>query len=204
MTPILWGRRSSVNVQKAMWMLAEIGLEHERIDAGFTYGQVLTDAFSQMNPNRRVPVWQEGDFTLWESHAIVRHLATRGGPVGHDAWADQWMEFVTSTLQSPFISVFYQKVRLPEHKRSKAVLAKQSDLLNAALAIVESRLSTVDWLNGYGLSTAEIAMGPVMHRIFDVDWDRKDIPAVQRWLERLQDRPAHRDCVMTSYEELRA
>ncbi|AKS46368.1 glutathione S-transferase [Octadecabacter temperatus] len=203
MTPVLWGRKSSVNVQKVMWMLAEIGRAYERIDAGFTYGQVGTSTFSQMNPNRRVPVWQDGDFSLWESHAILRHLARSNGPVGYDAVADQWMEFVTSTLQPPFISVFYQTVRLPKETRNKDILEQQSDILNAALAVIESRLSTVDWLNGTEFSTAEIAMGPVMHRIFDIDWDRKDVPAIQRWLHRLRDRPAFQNCVMISYDELR-
>ena len=32
--PTLWGRASSVNVQKVMWALAECGIDHERIDAG--------------------------------------------------------------------------------------------------------------------------------------------------------------------------
>ncbi len=203
MTPVLWGRSSSVNVQKVMWILAELGMDYEQIDAGFTYGKLDTHAFSQMNPNRRIPVWQEGELVLWESHAIVRHLAARGGPVAHDALADQWMEFVTSTLQPPFISVFYQKVRLPEEHRSLEILEKQSKALNMALDTVETRLNAFDWLNGVEFSTAEIAMGPPMRRAFDMDFGKKTHPATKEWLARLQERVAFQENVMTSYEELR-
>ena len=38
----IWGRKSSVNVQLVLWALDELGLEFERIDAGFTYGVWLT------------------------------------------------------------------------------------------------------------------------------------------------------------------
>ena len=50
----IWGRRNSINVQKAMWAVAELGLEHERIDAGGQFGGLASDEYGQMNPNRRV------------------------------------------------------------------------------------------------------------------------------------------------------
>ena len=205
MTATLWGRVSSVNVQKVLWMLAELDLDYDRIDAGWTYGQTDTEAFAAMNPNRQVPVWQDDQITLWESHAILRHLAARyPGKVAHDALADQWMEFGTSTLQPPFIGVFFQCVRLPMEKRSAETLEKHAKTLNAALAIVEGRLATTDWLNGNAFSTAEIALGAPMHRIYDVDWPRGSYPAIHAWLDRLRDRPGYRATVMTSYDELRA
>ena len=203
--PTLWGRASSVNVQKVMWALSELGVEHTRIDAGWTYGQTDTDAFAAMNPTRRVPVWQEEGLTLWESHAIVRHLATRHrGAIAHDALADQWIEFIATTLQPPFIGVFYQRVRLAADKRSDAKLAAHAEALNAALAVLDGQLARTDWLNGTAFSTAEIAAGPPLHRVYDVDWPRADFPAVERWLDTLRARPAYRETVMTSYEELRA
>ncbi|MDE0113562.1 MAG: glutathione S-transferase N-terminal domain-containing protein, partial [Albidovulum sp.] len=91
MMPVLWGRASSVNVQKVLWTLAELEIEFERIDAGWTYGRTNTEDFAAMNPNRLIPVWQEEGLTLWESHAIVRHLAARRPKIiGHGPIADQW------------------------------------------------------------------------------------------------------------------
>ena len=52
----IWGRRNSINVQKAMWAVGELGLAHEHIDAGGPFGGLDSDEFGDMNPNRRVPV----------------------------------------------------------------------------------------------------------------------------------------------------
>ena len=75
----LWGRATSVNVQKALWALDELELDYEQIDAGLHFGVVDTPAYRALNPNGKVPVLEDGDFVLWESHAIVRHLARRYG-----------------------------------------------------------------------------------------------------------------------------
>ena len=138
---------------------------------------------------------------LWESHAILRHLAARGIP--HDAVADQWMEWTTSTLQPPFIGVFWQMVRMRPGERSEAALATQAEALNAALAILDGRLAEAEWLNGRAFSTAELAAGSLMYRIHDVDWPIGDFPHVRAWYDRLAERPAYREIVMTSYDELR-
>jgi len=78
----VWGRRSSFNVPKVMWLVGELGLEHQHIDAGGWFGGLDTSAFLAMNPHGRVPVIQDGDATVWESHAILRYLAARYG-AGH-------------------------------------------------------------------------------------------------------------------------
>ena len=51
----LWGRKSSINVQKVLWCLAELGLKEgkdfERIDAGLQFGVNNTPEFLNLNPN---------------------------------------------------------------------------------------------------------------------------------------------------------
>jgi glutathione S-transferase len=51
----VWGRRSSFNVQKVMWLVGELLLEHEHIDAGGKFGGLDAPAFLAMNPHGRVP-----------------------------------------------------------------------------------------------------------------------------------------------------
>jgi glutathione S-transferase len=52
----IWGRRSSFNVQKVMWLVSELGLEHRHIQAGGQFGGIDTLEFRAMNPCGRVPV----------------------------------------------------------------------------------------------------------------------------------------------------
>jgi len=62
-----------------MWVVGELGLAHERIDAGLAYGKVNEPWYRAMNPNGRIPVIDYDGFVLWESNAIVRYLARRQG-----------------------------------------------------------------------------------------------------------------------------
>ena len=44
----VWGRRSSFNVQKVMWLVGELSLEHQHVDAGGRFGGLDTSAFLAM------------------------------------------------------------------------------------------------------------------------------------------------------------
>ncbi|RZW11851.1 MAG: glutathione S-transferase family protein [Rhodobacteraceae bacterium] len=209
MTPTLWGRATSVNVQKVMWALAECEIAHTRIDAGGRFGRTESDEFGAMTPLRRVPVWQEDGLTLWESHAILRHLAR--GPAAalwpetsaERATADQWIEFTTTTLLPPLIGVFYQKVRLALPNRSADLLSTHLGGLDAALDILDARLADSPWVSGPSFSIADIAAGSPMYRYFTMDIPRPHRPALADWYARLTRRSAYRETVMTSYDELR-
>ena len=47
----IWGRTNSVNVQKVLWCLAELGVPYERIDAGLAHGKNNEAWFLALNPN---------------------------------------------------------------------------------------------------------------------------------------------------------
>jgi len=68
----IWGRNTSINVQKTLWAVSELGLPHERIDIGGSFGKNNEPAYLAMNPNGLVPTLEEDDFLLWESNSIVR------------------------------------------------------------------------------------------------------------------------------------
>jgi len=75
----VWGRRNAFNVQKAMWLVGELGLAHELIDAGGSFGGLDRPDFLAMNPHGRVPVIDDDGTIVWESHAIIRYLSARYG-----------------------------------------------------------------------------------------------------------------------------
>ena len=67
----IWGRNTSSNVQKAMWAVGELKLEHTRIDIGGAFGMNKgKPPYLAMNPNGLVPTLEEEDgFLLWESNS---------------------------------------------------------------------------------------------------------------------------------------
>src|ERR1700754_3889286 len=102
----LYGRRSSINVQKVLWCLAELGLsegrDYERIDAGLEFGVNDTPDYLAINPNGLVPTLIDGERAIWESNTILRYLAVGRGAdglfpadadaVGHSE-VDRWMDW---------------------------------------------------------------------------------------------------------------
>src|SRR3981081_1194451 len=126
----VWGRRSSFNVPQSMWLIGELELAHQHIDAGGTFGGLDTPDFLAMNPHGRVPVIRDGDAIVWESHAILRYLAARHG--ARQFWSDDpaararvegWMDWSQTSLQPDFlIGVFWGFYRTPEDKRNRQAI----------------------------------------------------------------------------------
>ena len=109
----IWGRLTSVNVQKVMLAVRELALPHEFILAGGEHGVVDTPDYAERNPNRQVPVIDDGGFVLWESNAIVRYLSARYGvgslwteDLGLRADADRWMDWQATEWQPAMVPAF--------------------------------------------------------------------------------------------------
>lgn len=72
----IWGRTSSSNVMKLLWLCEELSIPYERVDAGGAFGVTKEPFYLAMNPNARVPTIEDGEgFSLWESNTICRYLA---------------------------------------------------------------------------------------------------------------------------------
>ena len=208
---IVWGRTSSSNVQAVLWCIAELGLEHERIDAGFRYGVVDTPAYRAMNPNGKVPTIRDGDGPpLWESGAILRYLAGRYGadpfwPAAPHARAqvDQWAEWAKVNVAQAFTApIFWQVVSVPAPRRDPAAIAEAVQALERLLVVADARLAGSTYLCGESLTLADIQLGHVLHRYRTIDIERTELPNLDRYYETLTARPAYRDTVMVSYAEL--
>ena len=125
----VWGRRSSVNVQKVLWTLAELDIPFARETVGGSFGGNRDADFLRMNPNGLVPVIQDGGVTMFESNAIVRYLCAhyRAGLLRPEAVqplaaAEQWMEWQQTTFAPHVSAIFWNTVRVPSASRNKAAV----------------------------------------------------------------------------------
>lgn len=207
----IWGRKTSVNVQKAMWAVTEVGMASERIDAGGAFGRNDTPEFAAMNPNKLVPVLDDNGFTLWESNTIVRYLGDRYGRGGlspadiqERARADQWMEWAQTSLYADIIStIFWGLIRTPAADRNTEAVRAAVKRAGERLAVLDAQLAGRSYILGDALTIADMPAGSLMYRYFSLPIERPRLPNVEAWYARLEKRPAYREHVMIDYSSLK-
>jgi glutathione S-transferase len=190
----IWGRTSSSNVMKLLWLCEELGIPHERIDAGGEFGRTREPFYLAMNPNSRVPTIEEADgYTLWESNSALRYLvATRapGSPLHPPAPkargdVERWMDWQLASLNGPMTTLFFTHVRTPEAQRDLAAAAKAQGEAEALWSILDRQLDGRDYVAS-GFSLADICLGIYVHRWFSLPIERAALPRLRGWYDRLQ------------------
>ena len=200
----VWGRLSSVNVQKVVWCCDELGLAHERIDAGGKFGRNDTPEYLAMNPNGLVPVIDDDGFVLYESNAIVRYLAAKHGhgwlwPADPRANADvdRWMEWQSTGYTPAMWGAFWQLVRTPAEKRDLALVESSRAKAEKLSGVLDAHLRGREFLAGERFSPADIVVGCAAHRWLNMPVEREPRPELERWYAMLRARPGSRQVTST-------
>ncbi len=198
----IWGRTNSVNVKKVMWAVEELGLPHERVDAGGAFGLVDLEAYRAMNPNGLVPLIKDGDLLMWESNAIVRYLCAKhdaGGLWAEDpalrAVGDKWMDWAPSTLASPFREVFWNLVRRTPETRDNELVERCLPICRTLFARVDQALAEQPYLSGDTFRMGDIPVGCFAYGWFELAIERPDLPHLAAWYARISARPAFKRAV---------
>jgi glutathione S-transferase len=206
----VWGRRNSLNVQKAMWAIGELGLPHEHVDAGGPFGGLDTEEFGALNPNRRVPVIEDNGTVIWESHAIVRYLAAAYGlgtlwpaePLAR-ALSDLWTDWTLADLQPAFIGgVFWNFYRTPEAQRNWPAIRQGIARSAILFKLLDRHLEGRAFVAGDSFTFGDIPAGAQLYRYFELEIDRPSLPNVEAWYARLKEREAYRTHVMVPFDDL--
>jgi glutathione S-transferase len=199
----VWGRNNSINVQKVMWTVGELGLAHERIDVGGAFGGLDTAEYGTLNPNRRIPTVEDDDVVVWESNACVRYLAARYGAgrlwpedVRRRAQADTWMDWQASTLLPDMTVTFWGLIRTPEAERDHAAIEAAARRLGATWQILEAHLAARRYVAGDTLTIGDVPVGATCYRYFGLPIERPELPNVERWYGRLKRRKPFHEHVM--------
>ncbi|HUQ53461.1 MAG TPA: glutathione S-transferase family protein [Gammaproteobacteria bacterium] len=196
----IYGRTNSVNVQKVLWCLAELEVSYTRIDAGLEHGKNNEPWYLALNPNGRIPLLQDGTFSLWESNTIVRYLAAKhesrelypASPESR-ALAERWMDWQLSTLVLPVSIVFQNLYRTPAAKRDAAAIERNLREANKAMTLLDAHLAQHAYVAGAAFTMGDIPVGATAHRWLEVEGiDRPAFAAVRAWRARLAERPGFR------------
>lgn len=194
---ILYGRDNSINVQKALFALREIGLAFEHRPAGLEHGVVDTPEYLSMNPNGTVPTLVDGDFVLWESNAIVRYLAQEYGrgtlwPENREtrAIADQWLTWQAVTAWPALIPAFWHLMRFKPEDRDMAAVEKSVAETNRLAGILNEWLASRIFVAGDSFTMGDIGVGPFVHRYLNMPIERPELPNVTRYYKAVHARLA--------------
>jgi len=194
----IWGRISSINVQKVVWTVRELNLKFDRIDVGGAFGGNKTPEYLRMNPNGKIPVIDDDGFVLWESNAIVRYLAAKHGAGSlwpneprERADVDRWMDWQATEVTPAMRNAFWQLIRTPPEQRSQPLIDESNTACEALMTILDAHLgSTREFLCGNRFTVADIAVGTSVHRWFGLPQPHAPRPNVERWYQELMKRPA--------------
>ncbi len=186
----LYGKPSSINVRKVLWLLDELVLpctHHPHPDP---------QALRAFNPNGLVPVLRDDDFVLWESNSICRYLAARQRrsdllpetPAAR-AQVEQWMDWQATDLNSAWRYAFMATVRnSPAHTDAASIAASVAEW-NRLMAVLDAQLQRSGaFVAGAQFSVADIVLGLSTQRWYASPIDRPALPSVAAYYARLGER----------------
>jgi glutathione S-transferase len=192
----LHGFPMSPNTRRALLMLEECGAPYELVAVDLMSGAHRAPAYLALNPTGRVPSLVDGDFTLWESNAILEYLAAAhpqarlGGESPADTGEIARWTFMNAAHLSPNVArIFAHTIRLPPEKRIPQLVEDARAEVDRSVAALEERLATRECLAGR-FTIAEVSIAPTLANAAMLSIDLSRFPRASAWLARITARPA--------------
>ena len=175
------------------WALEEVGQPYEvRL---LSFSQMKDPAHLKLHPFGQIPTYEEGDLALFESGAIVFHIAERhAGLLPDDAHARAraitWMFAALNTVEPPILELTTAKILEADRPWSKERLPLVQDRIRERLDQLCIRLGDADWLDG-AFSAGDLMMASVLLRVKPAGM-LDECPNLAAYLARAQARPAYK------------
>jgi glutathione S-transferase len=178
---------------RVRWALEEVGQPY---DVRFlSFSEMKQSAHLALHPFGQIPTYQEGDLTLFESGAIVFHIAERHAGLLPDdanarARAITWMFAALNTVEPPIVergmAVLVERDKAWYEQR----LPMLEDRVHARLGELSSRLGESDWLDD-AFSAGDLLMVTVLRRLNGSGILEK-YPNLSAYVARGEARPAYK------------
>ncbi|CAD7387521.1 glutathione S-transferase [Xanthomonas arboricola] len=191
----LYGKPTSINVRKVLWLCEELALDYT-LHAYGSGSSVDTPTLRALNPNALVPVIRDGDLVLWESNTICRYLAAHAGrtdllPTAPAARAlvEQWMDWQATELNNAWRYAFMATVRGSAAHADVQAIATSVREWNRHMGILEAQLQRGGpFVLGADFTLADIVLGLSTQRWLASPIERPALPAVAAYHARLKTR----------------
>lgn len=152
---------------RVRWALEEVGRPYDvRL---LSFREMKEPAHRMLHPFGQIPTYEEGDLTLFESGAIVFHIAERHAGLLPDdanarARAIAWMFAALTTVEPPIVDLEMAMLLDQDKSWYEERLAILENRVRARLGELSSRLGDADWLDG-AFSAGDLLMVTVLRRL---------------------------------------
>ena len=178
---------------RAIRAFEEAGLPYEvRL---VSFGAMKEAAHLALHPFGQIPTFEEGDLALFETGAIVLHIATHhAGLLPDDANAQAraiaWMFAALNTMEPPVLELVTAKILEGDKPWSKERLPLVEDRIRDRLKQLSARLGSADWLDG-AFSAGDLLMVSVLFRLKS-SGILEEFPNLAAYVARGEARPAYK------------
>lgn len=177
---------------RVRWALEEAGLPYEVRLVSFR--AMKEAAHLALNPFGQIPTYEEGDLALFETGAIVLHIAERHpglfpADANARARAITWMFAALNTVELPILELVTVKLAEGDKPWKAARLPLVEERVRARLNQLAARLGDADWLDG-GFSAGDLLMVSVLLRLRPSGL-LNEFPSLAAYVARGEARPAY-------------
>lgn len=177
---------------RVRWALEEVGLPYDVRLVSFS--EMKEPAHRARHPFGQIPTYEEGDLTLFESGAIILHIAERhAGLLPADANARAraiaWMFAALNTVEPPIVEYGMAKILERDKSWYEARQPMLESRVRARLGELSSRLGDAEWLDGT-FSAGDLLMVTVLRRLAG-HGEVERYPNLAAYVARGEARPAY-------------
>ncbi|MPZ40474.1 MAG: glutathione S-transferase family protein [Rhizobiales bacterium] len=187
------GGKGLARDMRVRWALEEVGQPYDARLLSFK--AMKEPAHLALHPFGQIPTYEEGDLALFESGAIVFHIAERhAGLLPDDANARTraiaWMFAALNTVEPPIFDRDLAKVLERDEPWYEQRLRVLEDSIRKRLGDLSSRLGDADWLDG-AFSAGDLLMVTVLRRLQGSGM-LEEYPNLSAYVARCEARPAYK------------
>ena len=178
---------------RVRWALEEVGQPYKvRL---LSFRAMKEPAHLALHPFGKIPTYEEGDLALFETGAIVFHIAERHAGLLPDdpnarARAITWMFAAVNTVEPPIIELANAKLLEGDKPWNKERLPLVEDRVRSPMEQLSRRLGDADWLDG-GFSAGDLMMVHVLLRLRP-SGILDEYPNLAAYVARGEARPAYK------------
>jgi glutathione S-transferase len=187
------GGKGLARDMRVRWALEEAGRRYEVRPVSFA--AMKQPAHLALNPFGQIPTYQDGDLVLFETGAIVLHIAGRTARLLPDAAdararAIAWMFAALNTVEPPILELVTARLLEADKPWTSERLPLVMDRVRDRLHQLSTRLADADWLDG-AFSAGDLMMVSVLLRL-RASGLLDEYPNLAAYVARGEARPAYK------------